>query len=93
MWNNIKTVANIFGTIFGIAAFYTWAYDRGRQSLINETGDVDGDAQEKQTNHRVVRNGDVITIDLSDLAKQLIQIGKGVYDNYTHSYFFIKIIF
>lgn len=69
MWNNIKIVANIFGTIFGIAAFYTWAYDRGRQSLANETVDVDGNAQEKQTNRRVVRDGDVITIDLSDLTK------------------------
>lgn len=68
MWNNIKTVANVFGTIFGIVAFYTWAYDRGRQSL-TEISDVDESAQKEQANRRVIRDGDVITIDLSDLAK------------------------
>ena len=67
MWNNIKTVANALGTIFGIAMFYTWAYDRGRQSLKKEINGSD-DAQEN-AKHRITRDGDVITIDLSDFTK------------------------
>lgn len=67
MWNNIKTVANALGTIFGIAMFYTWAYDRGRQSLKKE---IDGsDNVQEHAKHRVTRDGDVITIDLSDFTK------------------------